>query len=430
MHPYTPGITLEDSGAKPIRIWENVCAQNFMSRSGVRNTMQSSAGSISSIFRPARILVAEDEAVLRDLLVRKLTGLGYACESCENGDAALQLLSGKPFDLMLADIFMPETGGISLLKEVMRIRPHIAVILVASIVDIEIAVDALKYGAYDYITKPFSLEEMSISVSRALEKRRLIIENKNYQRTLEEQVTSRTYQLKEALATLEQTYHSTLAALSKALDSRDADSEGHSLRVTAYAARLAWQSGLNEAEIKVVEQGVLLHDIGKIGIPDELLRKRGKLNKTELTLMKRHPEIGFRILTQIEFLKGAAQLVLHHHERYDGKGYPLGLKGEEISIGARIFAVAESLEDRTSDRPSKLAMSFEDACLEIGKMSGVELDPGIVEFFQMVPAADWKIIHDAISASARNWLNAANQQIAWKASHLKEPYPDRIPSAG
>jgi putative two-component system response regulator len=391
--------------------------------------MQSLAGSVSSIFRPAHILIAEDEAVLRDLLVRKLTGLGYACESCENGDAALQLLSSKPFDLMLADIFMPETGGISLLKEVMRIRPHIAVILVASIVDIDIAVDALKHGAYDYITKPFSLEEMSISVSRALEKRRLIIENQNYQRTLEEQVTSRTYQLKEALATLEQTYHSTLAALSKALDSRDADSEGHSLRVTAYAARLAWQSGLNDVEIRVVEQGVLLHDIGKIGIPDELLRKRGKLNKTELAMMQKHPEIGFRILTQIKFLKGAAQLVLHHHERYDGKGYPIGLKGDGISIGARIFAVAEALEDFTSDQPSKPAMSFEDAVRKIGNMSGFELDPRIVEFFQMVPVSEWEIIHDEISASVGNWLGAANRQIACKESSLKEPHSDRISSA-
>jgi response regulator RpfG family c-di-GMP phosphodiesterase len=392
--------------------------------------MQSLAGSVSSIFRPARILIAEDEAVLRDLLVRKLAGLGYACESCENSEAALQLLSSKPFDLMLADIFMPETGGISLLKEVMRIRPHIAVILVTSVVDIEIAVDALKHGAYDYITKPFSLEEMSIGVSRALEKRRLIIENQNYQKTLEDQVTSRTYQLKEALATLEQTYHSTLAALSKALDSRDADSEGHSLRVTAYAARLAWQSGLNESEIRVVEQGVLLHDIGKIGIPDELLRKRGKLNKTELATMQKHPEIGFRILTQIKFLNGAAQLVLHHHERYDGKGYPLGLRGDEISVGARIFAVAELLEDLTSSQESQPAMSFEDVCREIGKMSGVELDPKIVESFQRVPVCEWKVIHDEISASTGNWLGAANRHIASKESNVKEPHSDRISSAG
>jgi putative two-component system response regulator len=282
---------------------------------------------IGSIFRPVRILIADDEVMVREILSRKLTGLGYACECCENGQLALDLLAGKTFDLLLADVLMPEIGGIALLKEVLGICPDIAVILVTSVVDIEVAVDALKHGAYDYITKPFSLEEMSISVSRALEKRRLLLENQNYQRTLEEQVASRTHQLKEALGVLEQTYHSTLVALSKALDSRDADSDGHSLRVTVYTTRLAQQLGIGESDIRVIEQGVLLHDIGKIGIPDELLRKPGELDENEWLLMRVHPEIGYRILTRIKFLKGAAQLVLHHHERYDGKGYPQGLMG-------------------------------------------------------------------------------------------------------
>jgi putative two-component system response regulator len=394
--------------------------------------MQYSTGSSSSIFRPARILIAEDEAVLRDLLVRKLTGLGYACESCENGESALELLTGKPFDLMLADIFMPETGGVALLKEVMRIRPGIAVILVTSVVDIEIAVDALKHGAYDYITKPFSLEEMSISVSRALEKRRLVIENQSYQKTLEEQVASRTYQLNEALATLKQTYHSTLVALSKALDSRDADPDGHSLRVTAYAARLAWQSGMSESEIRVVEQGVLLHDIGKIGIPDELLRKTAELNENEQALMRKHPEIGYNILTRIKFLKGAAQLVLHHHERYDGAGYPLGLKGENINLGARIFAIAEALEDFTSARASKPDMSFESAVRNIEKMSGVELDPRIVEQFLAVPASEWKSIHDEIAANSEHhyWPSSASRTNAWLENSSDTLILDGMSSAG
>jgi putative nucleotidyltransferase with HDIG domain len=271
---------------------------------------------------------------------------------------------------------------------------------------------------------------MSISVSRALEKRRLTIENQNYQRTLEEQVSSRTYELKKALATLEQTYHSTLAALSKALDSRDADSEGHSLRVTAYAARLAWQAGMNESEIRVVEQGVLLHDIGKIGVPDELLRKRGRLNKTELALMRKHPETGFRILTQIKFLNGAAQLVLHHHERYDGKGYPFGLKGDEISMDARIFAVAEAFEDLTSDRPSQPGISFEAAARLIKKMSGAELDPIIVEYFQMVPISEWKIIHDEMLINPGDWRSAANRQNICTDNAIGPASSARVQSAG
>jgi putative two-component system response regulator len=377
--------------------------------------MHGSPSSINSIFRPARILIAEDEAILRDLLVRKLTALGYSCESCENGESALEFLSRKSFDLMLADIFMPESGGISLLKEVISIRPDIAVVLVTSVVEIEIAVDALKHGAYDYITKPFSLEEMSISVSRALEKRRLVLENKSYQRTLEEQVASRTYELKKALATLEQTYRSTLVALSKALDSREADPDGHSLRVTAYATRLAWQSGMNESEIRVVEQGVLLHDIGKIGLPDKLLLKKGRLNEGELALMQKHPEIGHHILNKIEFLKGAAQLVLHHHERYDGSGYPLGLKGTEINFGARIFAVAESLEDFTSAQESDMDKDFEAAIAKIKKMSGVELDPKVVEQFLAIPVAEWQSIHDEIGGNSGHglcWSNVAIRQNA------------------
>lgn len=384
--------------------------------------MQASPGFINSIFRPARILIAEDEAILRDLLVRKLTALGYSCESCENGESALECLSSKSFDLMLADIFMPESGGMSILKEVMRIRPDIAVILVTSVVEIETAVDALKHGAYDYITKPFSLEEMSIGVSRALEKRRLILENQSYQRILEEQVSSRTFELKKAMTTLEQTYRSTLVALSKALDSREADPDGHSLRVTAYATRLAWQLGMNESGIRVVEQGVLLHDIGKLGIPDNLLLKKGNLNEGESALMQKHPEIGYRILNKVEFLKAAAQLVLHHHERYDGSGYPLGLKGSGIDFGARIFAVAEALEDLTSPRESDVVKDFEIAIAKINKMSGVEFDPKVVEQFLTIPTVEWKAIHDELGGdSGQNvcWRNAANRPCDWLPNSSK-----------
>ena len=271
---------------------------------------------------PPRILIVGDEVISREILARKLTAQGYSCESCTNGQEAIDLLAGGKFDLVLADISMPEIGGGALLKEAMRVSPGIAVILVTSVIDIELAVDSLKDGAYDYITKPFSLEQVSISVSRALEKRRLLFENQNYQRTLEEQVASRTRQLEEALRVLKHTYRSTLVALSKVLDSRDADSDGHSLRVTVYTRQLAQGLNLSEPEIRVIEQGVLLHDIGKIGIPDELLRNPGNWAGTEYIQMRRHPEIGYRILSSIKFLRKAAQVVLHHHERYDGNGYP------------------------------------------------------------------------------------------------------------
>ena len=356
---------------------------------------------VNSVLRPARILIVDDEAIVRDILQRKMVNLGYACEVCDNGKDALYLLAARNYDLVLADVLISEVKGTPFLKEALRISPDTAVILVTSIVDIDLAVDSLKDGAYDFITKPFGLEEVSISVSRALEKRRLLLENLNYQRTLEERVASRTSQLKEALSVLEQTYHSTLVALSRALDSRDADSDGHSLRVTVYAIRLAQQAGMSDLEIKTIEQGVLLHDIGKIGIPDALLKKTGALNPNELLLMQKHPEIGYRILSSIKFLKGAAQLVLHHHEQFDGNGYPQGLKGAQINAGALIFAIADALDDLTSDRPLRPELGFEDAIPRIAAMSGAKLDPAYVREFLKIEASEWKAIREEMSASTK-----------------------------
>jgi putative two-component system response regulator len=362
---------------------------------------QLSTSILGSLFRPANILIVDDEIIVQEALARKLTNLGYNCQCCENSQVAFYHLANTSFDLVLADVLLPEIGSSAFLKKAMNICPDVAIILVTSIVDIEMAVDSLKDGAYDYITKPFSLEEVSISVARALEKRQLLIDNRNYQRTLEEQVASRTRQLKEALGVLEHTYLSTLVALSRALDSRDADSDGHSLRVTVYAKQLATKIGLKEADIRVIEHGVLLHDIGKIGVPDDVLRKQGKLNEEERLLVCKHPEIGYRILSSIKFLKGAAQLVLHHHERYDGKGYPQGLKENEIDLGARIFAVADALDDLTSNNPFQAAISFENAMLEIEKLSGSQLDPALTKAFLEIPVSKWKEARGEVAANAK-----------------------------
>ncbi len=350
----------------------------------------------------ARILIADEDGVVRDILARKLISQGYRCECCADAEAALELLSGQKFDLVLTGLLTAAKDSNVLIKDLMRTCPDAAVVLLTSIMDIEVAVNSLKEGAYDYITKPFSLDEMSIRISRALEKRRLLLENRLYQRTLEDQVAHRTRQLREALGVLEQTYHSTLVALSKALDSRDADPDGYSLRVTALTARLALQMGLSEPEIRTIEKGVLLHDIGKIGIPDSLLSRPGPLKGSERSLMIRHPEIGYRILSSIGFLKEAAQLVLHHHELYDGTGYPRGLKGETINLGARIFAVADTLENLTSNHPSRAALSIEDAGREIEKLSGAQLDPSIVKKFLAIPASEWKMIYQEIAANGKN----------------------------
>jgi putative two-component system response regulator len=357
--------------------------------------------STGSVVSPARILIADDEVVVREILARKLEGQGYECECCADGRTAANLLANSKFDLVLADALMPDIGGVGLLKEAMRISPDIAVILVTSVIDIETAVDALKDGAYDYITKPFSAEQVAMGVERALEKRRLLLENRNYQRTLEAQVAIRTRQLEQTLNVLEHTYHSTLVALSKALESRDSDSDGHSLRVTVYAKKMAERLSLSAPEIRVIEQGVLLHDIGKIGIPDALLRNPEELVGRERLLMRQHPEIGYRILSSIKFLRGAAQVVLHHHECFDGSGYPQGLKGDQVHVGARIFAFADALDDLTSNNRFRPAISFEAAVKEIEKMSGAQLDPKIATEFLQVPCSGWEALRGEIATGTK-----------------------------
>lgn len=352
--------------------------------------------------RPAAILIVDDDAVVRDILARKLVRQNYRCIACADAHTALDLLSNESFDLLLTGLPPLESEGPDLVAESRKVRPDIAVVLLTSVADIGVAVDSLKGGAYDYILKPFNLDEICIRIARALEKRRLLLENETYQRRLENEVASRARRLKETLDMLQQTYHSTLVALSKALDSRDADPDGYSLRITALTARIARQMGLGEPEIGVIEKGVLLHDIGKIGIPDELLRKREPLTEEERRLMHRHPEIGYRILMRIKFLQGAARLVLHHHERYDGKGYPQHLKGDQIDLGARIFAAAEAMESLTSNCSSRGSESMEQAFRNLEEMAGAELDPMVVHKLLSIPRSEWEAIRRRITADPTN----------------------------
>ena len=236
-------------------------------------SIQTADSSVGSFLHPSQILVVEEETVTREILARKLSSLGYVCRCCPDLSTAMGLLADEKFDLVITDLVASGSGGFKSVKRIAEVAPDTAIILITSVINVEVAVDALKDGAYDYITKPFSLEEVSISVARALEKRRLLLENRKYQMALEEQVASRTSQLQEALKVLHHTYHSTLVALSRALDSRDAGSDGHSLRVTVYAnaSPKAWVWGTADQGHRA---GVLLHDIGKIGIRTNSSRKR------------------------------------------------------------------------------------------------------------------------------------------------------------
>lgn len=384
-----PRRSIRSPGAADARrpLWVNaVLVGQVTSSAGHREQIQ-------QVFpQAARILVVDDEALICDLLVRRLSTIGYSCRSCSSGAEAMEELRRQDYDLMLADILMPGMEGTTLLREALRASPDLAVILVTGVADIGTAVDAIKLGAYDYITKPFRLDQVVVSVNRALERRRLRMENRRYQQSLVEQVARRSVQLREAIETLRLTYDSTLQALSTALDSREADSAGHSVRIMRYARRIAREMGLGERDVHALEQAALLHDIGKIGVPDDLLLKPGKLTPDEWQVMRQHPEIGSRILSGIKFLREAAEIVLRHQERFDGTGYPGGLRGQEIVLGARILAVADTLECMTSDRPFQAATTFEAARDEIARVAGSQLDPEIVRIFLRIPLEEFRAL--------------------------------------
>lgn len=339
-----------------------------------------------------KILIADDEADIRELLGDFLEAEGYNCMLASDAFEAMDLFKANPdVDLVMSDIRMPGKTGLDLLGEIKELDNDVMVVMISAVKDIESAISAMSKGAYDYVAKPFKLNEVGLIAKKALEKRELILEKKEYQKSLENKVAERTKELNDAYQKLDQTYIFTLRALVTALDTRDEETQGHSLRVVRYALKLAGLMGINDKQrLKVLEYGSLLHDIGKIGIPDAVLRKPGKLTAEEWAVMKTHPSVGYKILHRIEFLEEASQIVLHHHERWDGTGYPEGLSGEDIPLGSRIFAVVDTVDAMTSERPYRDALTFEAASGELTKWTGKQFDARVVDAFLSVPLDDWK----------------------------------------
>jgi putative nucleotidyltransferase with HDIG domain len=224
------------------------------------------------------------------------------------------------------------------------------------------------------------------------------MENRAYQTNLETLVSERTEQLRQTLAELERSYDITLEALGDALDLKDAETEGHSKRVTAFTIAIARAIGISPDKIRIIARGAFLHDIGKMAIPDAILRKPGKLTTEEMEIMKEHSFLGYQMLRKIPFLAEAAEIVYSHQECYDGSGYPRGLKGEDIPIGARIFAVADALDAMRSDRPYRPALSFAAAREEIIRWSGRQFDPAVVKTFLSMPESMWEELRKEIDA--------------------------------
>ena len=343
-----------------------------------------------------RVLVVDDEEAIREVVSTLLEAQGYRCTPCSNGKIALDAFGKDSFDLVLSDIVMPEMDGLKLLAQLRSLDPDVPVIMVTAMHDISIALEAIRAGAYDYILKPFEKDQLHLSVRRALEHRRLVLENRTYQTELENLVSERTQQLSVALQDLEQSYDYTLEALGGALDAKDAETEGHCQRVTAFTITMAKAMGVDKGQLRHIARGAFLHDIGKMGIPDHILRKPGPLTGEEREIMRRHCEIGYAVLERIPFLKEAAEIVLSHQECYDGSGYPRGLKGEQIPLGARIFAIADTLDAMISDRPYRKAMPISAVREEVRKYSGRQFDPRVAEVFFSIPDSIWLDLHDKI----------------------------------
>ena len=346
------------------------------------------------------ILIVDDEPNIREYVKELLEEQGgYEIITASNGKEALELFlkNRDKIAIIMSDIKMPVMDGLEFLKEVKLIEPDAVVIMISALNDIKSAINAMDRGAYTYITKPFKMSELLIVVKRAIEKRKLLIENKRYQLHLEELVKARTKELEKAYKELDEVFNSTLLTLVNALDARDTETEGHSERVTYYTLELAKNMGIKDEKfLKTLKIAALLHDIGKIGIPDGILRKPGKLTEEEWQIMKQHPMLGYKILKNIKQLKDVAEIVLHHHERYDGTGYPAGLKGEEIPLGSRIFSVADTIDAMTSDRPYRKALSFEETAEELKKWSGKQFDPKVVEAFFKKPLNEWKELREKL----------------------------------
>lgn len=339
-----------------------------------------------------RVLVLDDEPAVCALLRERLTMEGYACKTCSSGEEALTVMQRESFDLVISDIRMPGMSGMEFLAEAHQRHPRLAYVMVTAEDDLRVAIQAMKQGAADYLVKPIQLDALLGSVQRALDVKRMETELENYRHNLEDMVEARTKQLQSAMRRIELTYDETLEALGAALDLRDTETAGHSERVRRYCLEMATAIGCSHEELKQISRGAYLHDIGKIGIPDSILLKEGKLIAEEMAVMQTHVRIGYDLVCRIAFLAPAAAIVLTHQERYDGTGYPQGLMGTEIPIGSRVFAVADTLDAMTSDRPYRRALPMSAARAEIQRESGRQFDPEIVRVFLSIPDQSWENI--------------------------------------
>jgi putative nucleotidyltransferase with HDIG domain len=328
-----------------------------------------------------RLLVVDDEELICSIFAKRLKKEGYSCITANNGRDALNLFYKNNLSLIISDIRMPQMDGMELLKKVKAVDPKMMLIVMTSYPEIDMAVEAMRLGAFDFILKPVELDIVVLTVRKALERKRLEEEIEAYQQHLEKLVGERTAKLQEAYLILKGVHLDSVKVLIGAIDAKDPNTRGHSDRVRKMSTWIGTKLGLDEMRLESLEYGALLHDIGKIGIKDEILLKRSSLSPEEYQNIQEHPLIGVKIVEGIDFFKDKKTMILHHHENFDGSGYPDGLVGEAIPLEARIIAIADAFDAMTSGRPHREALPIMDVIVEMEKEKGKKFDPHILEIF-------------------------------------------------
>lgn len=344
-----------------------------------------------------RFLVVDDDVHITEVLAKVLKSMGFEVVAHTDPREAVQETG---IDLIVTDFMMPHLSGVELLRQLGEKNPDAVRILITAANDFKVAMQAVNDGqVFRLLSKPWTLHDLRTTIEQSVGYYRVLRDNKRLTRELEQ----RNAQLTQLNTTLEsqviERTNGLLEGMVRALDYRDTETQWHSWRVSKFTRRIAeaW-GGFSQETLMTIEQGALLHDIGKIGVSDTILLKPGPLTPEEWVEMKKHPEIGWRMLGNIPYLRAAAEIVYQHQERWDGKGYPRGLKGDDIAVGARMFCVADTLDAITSDRPYRKGSPLEVALKEIGRLGGTQFDPKAVAAFLSVPKSEWLRIRAEVEA--------------------------------
>ncbi len=327
----------------------------------------------------AVILVVDDDAAIRTVLCEYLGSREFVCLLASNVDQAINILDSERVDIILVDVNLQGKSGFDLINYVNIHYPNVPCIVVTGFDDWEVAKVAIDVGAYGYIVKPFSFTEILVNIENALRRKNLESLRKNYEEQINRAVSEKTQDLQSVIFRMHSILHGTVMAISTLVETRDPYTAGHQRRVASLASAIAQEMGLSKVRVENIYTAGLIHDIGKVAIPAEILNKPGKLDELEFGLIKRHPLIGYSILKDVDFGFPVHEIVYQHHERIDGSGYPRGLKGSAILIEARIIAVADVVEAIASHRPYRPSLGIDFALNEISEHRKKRYDSDVVE---------------------------------------------------